>query len=88
MEMLGKILVEGFKYRIVWKTPQQKYPRESIMLFVGMEGEAPLDSYRFSARPVAGTQTLDQHLVRLVQSVEQVPAGTPCVLNRILKEGA
>lgn len=83
--MLGTILVEGHKYRIVWKTEAMKYFRESIMQFLCVEEYGSGIRYTFSARPVAGTQTMGKHEQDTVVLVERVADSTPCVMNRVLR---
>jgi len=81
--MLDQVLIPGCSYRIRSKSSIQKYPRESVMTFLGMVG----DNYSFSARPVAGTQTMDHHMLKDVLSVEQVPTTFSHYLNKIIREG-
>ena len=80
--MLGTVLTPGWKYRLRSQSSQQRYPREAVMTFLGMDG----DNYFFSARPVAGTQTLNAAMVREVILVEHVNKNTEHYLNKIIRE--
>lgn len=86
MEMLGTVLLEGRKYRLIWKTPAMKYYRESIMQFLSIERIPGTDLllYFWSARPVAGTQEMRKQEEDMVVCVERVADSTPCVMNRVI----
>lgn len=49
-------LTKGAWYRIVWQSPNHKYPHEAKMIYLGLRYD--FNSLVFSARPVAGTQML------------------------------
>lgn len=67
----------GKRYRVVHQSPTQKFPRVSVMVYLGAAGI--LDSLSFSARPIAGTQQMPRTWIK---QVEEVPASIPASLNR------
>lgn len=70
-------LIEGRKYRIKHRSETQKKDRESVMRFLGEEGS----SYVWSARPVAGTQTMPKSWVK---SAEPVLESTDPYINKVV----
>jgi hypothetical protein len=67
-------LSPGATYEIVTRIGAQRYNRRSVMRYLG-EGRGEL---LFSARPIAGTQTLHRdHII----GIREVPARTRCYLN-------
>jgi hypothetical protein len=67
----------GKRYEIVHQSPGQRYARVSVMVYLGTSGA--IDQLSFSARPVAGTQTMPRSWIR---NVEEVPDSTAASLNR------
>lgn len=67
----------GKRYLVVHQAPNQHYPRESVMDFLGVNHI--LDTWSFSARPVAGTQDMPR---TWILKVEEVPKTTECYVNR------
>lgn len=67
----------GKTYRIIHRTPEQKYPRESVLRFL----EETAGLYFFDARPVAGTQGLPKEWVT---SITPSP-GARIRLNRVMR---
>lgn len=67
----------GKRYRIVHQSSTQRFPRVSVMIYLGTSGA--IDLLGFSARPVAGTQQLPRTWIK---QVEEVPDSTPASLNR------
>lgn len=66
-------LIPGKRYLLIHRGPLQRYDRESVMIFLGVEyhpaGSAGEPYYQFSARPVAGTQTLPDSWIKEVYEV-------------------
>lgn len=53
-------MIEGTKYRIVYRIPGiHIYPREAVLIFISQDEE----HYYFSGRPDYGTQTLEKEHV-------------------------
>jgi len=71
-------MVIGKKYKIRHKSLTQRYARESVMVYLG-QGMHVDQLEMFSARPVAGTQSLWKVDI---QSWELVDDATPISLNR------
>lgn len=67
--------VPGLRYRVIHKSPEQRYARVSIMDFLAEHEH----HYVFSARPIAGTQTMPKGWV-LDKAV--VAKETPISMNR------
>lgn len=68
-------LVEGRLYEVTHRSATQRRSRRSVMTFLGRDGGGLL----WSARPVAGTQTMPTDWV---EGIREVPAGTAVYLNR------
>lgn len=62
----------GHRYRIQYQLDNQRKPREAVLDFLGI-GRF-VDEYDFSARPIAGTQTLKRSTIL---QVWEVPQSTP-----------
>lgn len=56
----------GKKYKVVYKSDTQRFNREAVMVFLGEQG----NDTSWSARPVAGTQTMPRHWIIGVAEVE------------------
>lgn len=68
-------MVKGQKYLVRHKSGTQRVVRESVMVFLDEEEK----DFIFSARPVAGTQTLPKDWVR---EIEPVPEDAVVYINR------
>lgn len=65
----------GKKYRLFYRNPMQRRPREAVMVYLSRQGT----STSWSARPVAGTQEMpDSWLI----SVTEVDDQEVCYVNR------
>lgn len=69
-------LIKGRKYRIKHKSETQKKVRESVMRYLDEDD----GSYIWSARPVAGTQTMPKEWL---QSAEPVLESTDPYINKV-----
>jgi len=67
----------GKRYRIVHQSMTQRYPRVSVMVYLGSSGI--MDELSFSARPAAGTQQMPRTWIK---QVERVPDSISAFLNR------
>lgn len=70
--------IPGRTYRVIHKTPRQKYPRQFVLHLLEDMG----NFYYFDARPLAGTQKLFKENII---SMEEVPPGTRPMVNRVMK---
>jgi hypothetical protein len=59
-------LTASYVYRIRTLTGQQKFEREHLMTYLGVDGNGDL---QFNARPFAGTQTLREVDITLITPV-------------------
>jgi hypothetical protein len=73
------IMLPGRKYRLRYQLANQRKPREAVLIFLDEFG----GQYHFSARPVAGTQSIEKEAV---QHIEAAGVGEECFLNKIIKE--
>jgi hypothetical protein len=72
-------LIAGTRYHVRYRAPNQRRSRTAVMDFVAVDRA----NLVFSARPVAGTQSIPGAWVR---SVKAVPIDTPVHINRVLPE--
>lgn len=70
-------LIEGKKYRVTHRSETQKKDRQSVMRFLGAEGNDLI----WSARPAAGTQTMQRIWFK---SAEAVLESTNPYVNRVV----
>jgi hypothetical protein len=71
----------GSKYKIRYRIGMQRNDREAVMVFLG-KSETLSDLLLWSARPVAGTQSL---YPQDIKEVEKVASDTVVYINRIIK---
>lgn len=76
MTELIEALIEGKKYRVTHRSETQKKDRQSVMRFLGAEGSNLI----WSARPVAGTQSMPRSWFR---SADLVLESTDPYINRV-----
>lgn len=72
-------LIPSHRYRLRWRHPAQRLDREAVWSFLG---DAPDDHVSFSARPLAGTQTMPRDWI---VDLTEVPKDTPISLPRVRK---
>lgn len=77
MTELVKALIEGRKYRVTHRSETQKKDRQSVMRFLEIQGNDII----WSARPVAGTQSMP---VSWFKSAEPVLESTDPYVNRVI----
>ena len=65
----------GKKYRVIYQTKTERYPRSAVMIYLGSAAELLL----FSARPVAGTQSIIPSWIKMF---EEVPDSTRTSINK------
>lgn len=76
-------MTPGLRYRIRYRLPGSRQMLEAVMDFLGTNHVGQRLEYVFSARPIAGTQTLFD-----VVEVEEVAMTTNVYINRRVKVGA
>lgn len=73
----------GEKYKVITLIGQQKFPREHVMVFLGLSVTSTMpgrSTTSWSARPFAGTQELRDDDIRAIYAVDDQT--TPCYMNR------
>lgn len=73
-------MIIGKKYRVTHQSDLQRFARESVMVYLGKSKFS--DEHQFSARPLAGTQTLT---TGSILKSEEVPEDTPVSMNKRLE---
>jgi hypothetical protein len=72
-------MAKGKKYEVTHMIKGvQRFPRKSVMVFLGIDPHLGDTEYKFSARPKAGTQGLAR---RHIIEVKEVHPNTPLYLN-------
>lgn len=78
MTELIEALIKGKKYRVTHRSEEQKKDRQSVMRFLGADGNDLI----WSARPVAGTQAMPRSWFK---SADPVLESTDPYVNRVVR---
>lgn len=72
------LVTPGQKYKVTYRTGQQKLSREAVMVFISGDETSSV----WSARPVAGTQILP---IASVLDLDKVQMETKVYVNKVIR---